>query len=80
MNLVLQGGGNVVAEILTKTVAAMRTSGVSVLDELLLRTALAHDVRVSVAHWISIGDVHDGGAFELAGEQHHAAVALFLEQ
>ena len=77
VNLVLQGGGNVVAEMLPKIVAAMWARGVSVLDEFLLRTALAHDVcpldRL-------IADVHDGGAFELAREQHNAAVALFLEQ
>ena len=80
MNLVLQGGGDVVAEILTKTVAAMGTSGVFVFDEILLRTALAHDVRVSVAHWTCIADVHDGRAFQLAREQHNAAVVWSLEQ
>jgi hypothetical protein len=51
VNLVLQGGGNVDAEMLTKTVAAVWARGVFEFDEVLLRTALARDVRVSVAHW-----------------------------
>ena len=80
MNLVLQGGGNVDAEMLTKIVAAMWTSGVFVFDEILLRTALAHDVRVLVAHWTCIADVNDGRAFQLAREQHNAAVAGSVEQ
>ena len=83
VNLVLQGGGNVDAEMLTKIMAAMWARGVSVLDEFLLRTALAHDMRpqwVPVALGGSIADVHGSGAFELAREQHDAAVALFLEQ
>ena len=56
------------------------TSGVFLRDEVSLRTALAQDVRVSVAQRSSIGDVHNDGAFELASKQHNAAVALFLEQ
>jgi hypothetical protein len=80
VNLVLQGGGNVVAEMLTKTVAALWASGVFVFDKILLGTALAYDVRVLVAHWTCIADVNNGRAFQLAREQHNAAVARSLEQ
>jgi hypothetical protein len=78
--LVLQSGCNVHAELLLKIVAAERTRGAFVIDKLSSRTGLAHDVRVTVARWRFVSDVYNGGAFELAREQHNAAVALFLEQ